>query len=69
MANSYRHSPLLFAILKGNESIMKLLLTTPSININIANSYRYSPLSLAISKDNKSIIKLLLTIPSIDIYG
>jgi ankyrin repeat protein len=56
-ANSY--TPLIIAVLKGNETIVEILLDKGA-KVNDQDKYGYTALMYAVINDNKNIVKMLL---------
>lgn len=55
-----RRTPVLLAVQKGHEAIVKLLLDTDSVDIDTKDIFHRSPLLLAVERGHEAIVKLLL---------
>ncbi|KAH6603497.1 ankyrin repeat [Trichoderma cornu-damae] len=60
-------TPLLCAAQGGHEAAVKLLLATPSVNVNSADNRGDTPLFWAAERGHQSVTKLLLAVPNIDL--
>lgn len=60
-------SPLHVACMKGNLEIVKLLIETERVNVNIENEEKETPLFLAIRNRHIEVVECLCSIPQIDI--
>ena len=61
------YSALHIASKKNNIEIVRLLLSNPSINVNIRKNNNKTPLFIAIANNNIEVVQLLLSNPNIDI--
>jgi ankyrin repeat protein len=58
------HSPPSFAALGGQEAVVRLLLSTPRINLNLKNDNGETPVSLATQKGHQTIVHATFSLAS-----
>lgn len=56
-----------FAVNSGHEAVVKLLLDTGKVDVNLQGSKGWTPLSLAASNGNEGVVKLLLETGEVDV--
>jgi hypothetical protein len=67
-------TPLSYAVERGNEEVVKLLLGHPGVEADSKDIYGRTPLSYAAEEGNEEVVKLLLGRPGVeadskDVYG
>jgi ankyrin repeat protein len=60
-------TPLSCAAERGQEGIVRLLLSYLDIHVNLTNNYKESPLAYAVRNGHEAIVQLLLNRPDIDV--
>ncbi|KAL8661075.1 MAG: hypothetical protein Q9202_005947 [Teloschistes flavicans] len=60
-------TPLLYAALRGNEAVSKILLEMPDMDVNVTDNAGNTPLCLAAHKGHEPVVRLLLEQQSVDV--
>jgi len=61
------YTPLHLAVNNDNVEVMKILLHSEKVNVNVYDNYGFSPIFYAILKKRYDILKMLLSHPSLNI--
>jgi ankyrin repeat domain-containing protein 50 len=65
--SKYGRTPLLYTLEKGHEAIVKRLLDTGKVDLDLANIYRRTPLLYTLEEGREVIVKLLLNTGKVDL--
>ncbi|KAK7425569.1 hypothetical protein QQZ08_008010 [Neonectria magnoliae] len=62
-----RQTPLSIAAMEGNEDVVKFLLDTKGVDVNLVDIKKFTPLSEAAQNGHDAIVKLLLSTDAVDV--